>query len=158
MRELGRHDFGFQTGSWRVKHRKLRRRLDNCGEWESFDGTCEARELLDGAANIEEHRIDDPAGSYGAVALRSVDLSTGEWSIWWLDGRGSGQLDVPVKGGFENRVGTFYALDRLRGEPIDIRFIWSAIGPQTAHWEQAFAPAGSGRWETNWTMLFERVA
>ena len=46
-------------------------------------------------------------------------------------------LDPPVKGRFENGVGTFTPRP-LRGKPM--RFMWSKITPTSAHWEQAFSP------------------
>lgn len=148
--------FAFQTGRWRVTHRKLRSMLSGCEDWDEFGGTCEARELLRGNANIEEHWIEDPCGAYRAIGLRSINLKTDQWAIWWLDGR-IGELDVPVHGRFEGGKGVFFASDTLNGQPIDIRFTWSEMAANSARWEQAFAPAGSVRWEVNWRMLFERI-
>jgi hypothetical protein len=41
--ENQRGRFAFQTGTWRVQHRKLRERLQNCTDWNEFGGTCAAR-------------------------------------------------------------------------------------------------------------------
>jgi len=57
-----------------------------------------------------------------AIALRSYDSKTGEWSIWWLDGRyPSGPLDPPVKGRFDAGVGTFYSDYMNNGKPERVR-------------------------------------
>jgi hypothetical protein len=86
------------------------------------------------------------------------DPKTGEWSIWWFDGRNpSGKLDPPVRGRFVNGVGTFLADDTLRGKPIRVRFIWSDITPTSAHWEQAFSPDAGKTWETNWITDFRKA-
>lgn len=154
--ETQRHAFAFQTGSWRVSHRKLRSRLSGSSEWDEFPGTCEARELLGGNGNIEEHHMDDPAGAYSAVGLRALNAKTNEWAIWWLDGR-AGEIDVPVRGRFEDGRGIFRASHTLDGRAIDVCFIWSEITPNSACWEQAFALAGTGGWEVNWRMRFERA-
>jgi hypothetical protein len=83
---------------------------------------------------------------------------SGQWSIWWLDGRFPlGPLDPPVRGEFKDGVGTFYADDTFNGKPIRIRFIWSHISAATCRWEQAFSSDRGARWETNWTMNFERA-
>jgi hypothetical protein len=63
----------------------------------------------------------------------------------------------PVKGGFENGVGTFYADDTLRGKPIRVRFSWSRITTISAHFEQAFSADGGKSWETNWITDFRRM-
>lgn len=153
----GRHDFAFQTGDWRVHHRKLQGRLVGSTQWVEFHGTCRAWEVLDGQGNFEEHRIDDPAGAYGAAAFRQADLKTGEWSIWWFDPR-QAKVDPPVRGNFRDGVGTFLADDELAGRPIKVRFIWSAITATSARWEQAFSGDDGRTWEVNWIMTFERVA
>jgi len=150
------HAFAFQTGSWRVRHRKLKERLAGCTDWVAFDGTCRAWELLDGAANADDHRLDDPAGAYAAATVRRMDPATGLWSIWWLDSRFS-EIAPPVVGRFENGVGTFRGADVLRGRPIDVRFIWSGLGAAAARWEQAFSGDGGASWETNWVMDFART-
>ena len=112
---------------------------------------------MDGLANMDDNVFDMPGGTYRGVALRSYDPKSGQWAIWWLDGRNPfGDLDPPVKGRFENGVGTFYADDTLRGKPIRVRFIWSHITATSAHWEQAFSPDGGKTWEINWLTDFRR--
>jgi len=39
-----------------------------------------------------------------------------------------------------------------------VRFIWSGIKADSAHWEQAFSGDGGKTWETNWTAEFKKVA
>ncbi len=149
-------DFAFQTGAWRVHHRKLKERLVGSTEWLEFSGTCHAWEVMGGEANVEDQVLDDPTGAYRASAFRRRAPETGEWSIWWFDGR-SGTVDPPVQGKFENGIGRFYTEDQLRGRPIKIRFVWSDISANSARWEQAFSNDGGATWEVNWTMTFERV-
>ena len=126
--------------------------------WEEFDGTCVCQPLMAGAGNVDDNLLELPAGSYRAVGLRAFDPAQGKWSIWWLDGRTPGRIDVPVVGGFENGVGTFIADDMFRGRPIKARFMWSDITATTAIWRQAFSPDGGATWETNWVMHFTRTA
>lgn len=149
-------EFGFQTGEWRVRHRKLKQRLAGCLEWSEFSGTCRAFEVMGGEANVEDNFLDDPAGAYRASAFRRRDPDDGQWRIWWHDGRSS-SLDPPVQGRFQDGVGTFMARDTLNGQPIVVRFVWSDITTNTARWEQAFSADDGVTWEVNWVMDFERV-
>ncbi|HEY1012705.1 MAG TPA: hypothetical protein VGE07_08385 [Herpetosiphonaceae bacterium] len=149
-------DFDFEFGDWHVSHRRLRERLAGCTEWDSFSGRASTRPVLGGFGNVEDNLIDLPGGSYRALALRSFDPAARRWSIWWLDARFPGQVDVPVVGEFADGVGTFYADDALDGRPIKIRFLWFAADPARPRWEQAFSADGGASWETNWTMDFSR--
>jgi hypothetical protein len=91
--------------------------------------------------------------------LRTFDAESGLWSIWWVDGRSPlGPLDPPVRGGFEEGTGVFFADEIFNGKPIRVRYTWSAISPTTCHWEQAFSTDGGATWETNWLMDFRRAA
>ena len=149
--------FDFQTGQWRVRHRRLRSRLTGCTEWDAFDGTCEARPILGGNGNIEDNWLNFPGDELRAVALRSFDPASRSWAIWWLDGRYPHTLDVPLIGHFEDGVGTFFADDVLDGKPIKLRFLWLDTDTDAPHWEQAMSANGGDTWETNWTMDFERA-
>ena len=153
----GVHDFDFEIGEWRVHHR-VKRPADS-HQWLEFEGTCSHRALMDGRANVENHTFNKPTGvSYG-VALRAYDAKTGQWSIWWLDGRyPSGPLDPPVMGSFDNGVGTFYSDGTLDAKPVRTRFTWSHITPTSARWEQAYSFDAGKTWETNWIMEFQRAS
>ncbi len=155
----GVHDFDFIVGEWRAHHRRLKERLAGSREWIEFEGTQSARQVLGGAANVDDNILEMPAGSYRGFTLRAFDPKTNLWAIWWLDGRTpEDPLDPPVRGRFENGVGTFYADDTFKGKPIRVRFTWSHPTPTTNHWEQAFSPDGGKTWETNWITDFTRVS
>lgn len=151
----GRHDFAFQTGHWRVRHRKLRQRLADSADWFEFDGTCDAWEILGGDGNLDDHYLNDPAGAYRAATFRRIDPETGAWLIWWADGR-RGSLDDPMRGSFKDGKGLFFGRDVLNGRPIEVRFIWACDKPEMPRWEQAFSADGGRNWETNWIMTFSR--
>jgi len=151
----GLRDFDFLIGQWRVHHRVLK---PDTGRWVEFDGTSSTRKLMDGWGNVEDNVLDPPSGTYRAVGLRAYDPKTGQWVIWWLDGRNPfGTLDPAVKGRFENGVGHFYSDDTLNGKPIRTRYTWSHAAAASAHWEQAYSSDGGKTWETNWIMEFQRM-
>jgi hypothetical protein len=150
------NDFDFFHGRWAVHHRRLKDRLAGCTEWEIFGGTTAVQPLLGGAGNVDDNVIELPAGAYRAATFRAFDPATKQWAIWWLDGRHPHAVDVPMIGRFENGIGTFFADETFRGQPIKVRFLWSGITPTSARWEQAFSPDGGKTWETNWEMDFTR--
>jgi len=149
-------DFDFVMGNWQVKHRRLKERLANSQEWIEFDGAMSTRKILGGFGNVEDNLLCFPDEEFRAVALRSFDPVSKQWSIWWLDGRFPGRLDVPVVGSFNDGVGTFFADDTFEGAPIVVRFQWARIHVDKLLWEQAFSADKGNTWETNWTMNFYR--
>jgi uncharacterized protein DUF1579 len=154
---VGLHDFDFQVGDWRVHHRV--KRPTGSDPWLEFEGTCSNRGLMDGWANVEDHTFNKPNGVSHGVGLRAYDPKTGQWAIWWIDGRAPhGNLDPPVKGRFDKGVGTFYSDYVDQGKPMRVRFIWSNITSTSARWEQAFSSDAGATWETNWTMDFRRAS
>lgn len=155
--QSGAHDFDFLVGHWRVRHRRLKERLEGCTEWQEFEGTSTLRPLMGGHGNVDDNLIDLPAGRYRAISMRSYDPATGLWAIWWLDARQPHQLDPPVVGRFEGGAGTFYADDQFKGRPIRVRFLWTDITAGSARWQQAFSEDGGRTWETNWVMDLQRA-
>jgi hypothetical protein len=153
----GMNDFDFFVGRWHVHHRRLKARLADGREWQTFDGRTTVRKILGGQGNLDDNVIELPDGAYRAATLRSYDPKTQKWSIWWLDARNPHALDAPTIGSFENGVGTFFADDTFNGKPVKARFVWSHIAPRSARWEQAFSPDGGENWEINWTMEFART-
>lgn len=153
----GLHDWDFITGRWTVRHRRLVARLAGSDEWQEFAGTSELWHLMGGAGNVDDNWVDLPGDPYRAASLRSFNATTGEWSIWWLDGRHPGVLDVPVVGRFVDGVGRFEADDTVNGRPIRVRFLWTRIDTSSPRWEQAFSADDGQTWETNWEMDFTRA-
>src|SRR5262249_32455520 len=154
-RLTGAHDFDFLAGAWRVHDRRL---TPDGRHGVAFDGTCSNRPIMGGAANLEEHILNAPNGIYRAVALRAFDAKSGEWAIWWLDGRyPSGPLDPSlVKGHFENGNGRSYAEYLQGGKLMRGRFLWSNITSNSARREQGSSADRGKTWNPNWMMTFER--
>ncbi|MGA2421455.1 MAG: DUF1579 domain-containing protein [Candidatus Acidiferrum sp.] len=154
----GLHDFDFLVGQWQAHHRKLKERLANSHEWVEFEGTLMNQPLMGSYSNVDDTVLSVPGAPYRGVALRSFDLKTQQWSIWWLDSRTpSAPLDPPMIGGFHNGVGIFYGDDTVKGKRVRARFIWSNITPTSCHWEQAASPDEGKTWETNWVQDITRV-
>lgn len=151
-------DFDWLFGAWRVRHFRLKERLNDNNEWVEFDGTCVSQPMMAGLGNVDDNVLELPEGSYRAVGLRAFNRATGKWAIWWLDERNPHLIEPAVFGGFADGVGTFIGDDVFRDKPIKVRFQWSKITRTTAHWEQAFSPDGGKTWEVNWRMDFVRAS
>ena len=63
-------------------------------------------------------------------------------------------MDPPMKGRFDDGVGTFYSDSTLDGKPIKVRFTWSGATAGNPHWEQAYSDDGGKTWVVNWIMDF----
>jgi hypothetical protein len=156
-RAVGAADFDFLHGSWEVEHRRLRHRLADDSEWQTFGGSCECRPVIGGIGNIDDCLLALQDGAYRAATFRLFNADRQLWSIWWADGR-RGELEPPVLGRFNDGVGRFVGDDTFEGRPIKVRFIWSDISANSARWEQAFSDDRGTNWETNWVMTFVRAA
>lgn len=151
------HDWDFLLGRWTVRHRRLKARLTGSTEWEEFAGTSIVWSTLGGQGTVDDNLLELPGGTYRAVGIRAFDHEARHWSIWWLDSREPSRIFPPVRGGFKDGVGTFLGDDTLNDRPIKVRYRWSEITPNSAHWEQAFSPDNGATWEINWVMAFARV-
>lgn len=151
----GARGFDFLIGSWSVRHRRLKQRLANSHEWEEFPGTLDVRPILHGLGNVDENVLEAPKGRYLATSLRVFDRQSGKWSVYWVDGRGSG-LDKPVVGQFRGRIARLYNDDEFDGRPIKVRATYRDLGVGRANWDQAFSVDGGRSWEINWIMEFTR--
>lgn len=148
-------DFDFLFGRWTVQHRRLRARGARGGDWDAFAGTAFTEPRMGGISNIEQH--DCPARGWRGVALRTLDLASGQWSIYWISDR-DGRLSPPVVGGFHDDGCRLEGPDVDDGRPITARYEWSRIRSGAPRWEQHFSYDGGATWELNWVMDFARAA
>lgn len=146
-------DFDFLIGTWRVQHRRLGDPLDPASEWTEFEGTQHVHSYLNGAVSVDETTLAEPG--HRGLAFRTYDPTAKEWTIYWVDSR-RGRLEPPVRGRFEDGVGTFYGTDEVYGQLVDVRFLWSDISATAARWRQAFSVDGGTTWLPNWEMRFTR--
>jgi hypothetical protein len=155
----GQHDFDFEIGTWKIHLKRLKDRLAGSTTWVEFDGTSVTRKLWDGHANIEEFETDAAGLHIEGLTLRVYNPQTRQWSIYWANSKDPalGQPITPMVGEFKNGVGEFYDQELWNGRSVFVRFIWSNLTPNSAHFEQAYSDDGGKTWEVNWITDQTRV-
>jgi hypothetical protein len=142
----GQHDFDFLFGRWKIH---LRRRQPAANAWAEFDGYGIYRKVWDGRANLNEFEAEGPDGHVEGLTLRTYNPGTRQWSLYWASSR-DGILAPPQVGEFHDGVGEFYAQDTIEGRSVFVRYVWSRITADSAHFEQAFSADGGRTWDVNW--------
>jgi hypothetical protein len=157
----GRHDFDFLFGAWQIANRKrVKPLVEGDDEWIEFEAFSVAQPIVAGLGNVDTYRAHDFPGRPGfeGFALRLFEPKTGLWRIWWASSLGSGLLDEPVVGRFENEgVGRFECDDILEGVQLRVRYEWRVIDTDTLNWQQSFSFDGRRTWDTNWVMDSTRI-
>jgi hypothetical protein len=152
----GQHDFDFELGNWKIHLKRLVHPLTGSKAWFEFDGTSVAKKLWDGRAQIEQFETDGASGHIEGLTLRLYNPESHQWRLYWANGK-DGVLEQPMIGEFKNGIGEFYDQEPLNGRAIYVRFIWSQITPNSAHFEQSFSDDGGKTWEVNWITDQTRV-
>lgn len=156
----GRHDFDFLHGQWRIRNERLKLRLSGSTDWEIFGATQVCQPLLGGMGNVDDFVSDwtRPGSSerFIGMTLRLFRPESRQWNIYWA-GNHDGTLEPPMTGAFADGVGTFQGIAEHEGQPVRVRFRWSRLGGNAAHWQQAFSADDGNTWETNWHMWFRRT-
>lgn len=155
--EDGRTGFDFLIGTWTVRNRRLRSRLNGCTEWDEFPSTCRSWKILDGLGNQDEFTIDAPEGRVVATTVRLYDPATNEWTLNWAATTTPGRFDPPVIGRFDGVRGEFHSHEPFAGRHIFSRFVWTVESDRACRWEQAYSADGGRTWETNWIMELTRT-
>jgi hypothetical protein len=147
------HDFDFFAGAWVTRQHRLRARGVGSNDWEEFPATLCMALYLGGTANVDERYM--PTKAWAGLTLRTFDLEKRQWSIYWVSSK-TGTIGSPVVGGFDGNRGEFYGDDEDNGHAVKVRYAWTKLDQNHAHWEQAFS-YDRREWETNWTADFARA-
>jgi len=152
----GQHDFDFELGTWKIHLKRLLHPLTGSTTWVEFDGTSVTRKVWDGRAFLEEFETDGAAGHIEGLTLRLYNPQSRQWSLYWANSK-KGTLDQPTIGEFKNGRGEFYDMEPFNGRQILVRYVWSDITPNSAHFEQSYSDDGGKTWEANWITDQTRV-
>jgi hypothetical protein len=153
----GQHDFDFELGTWKIHLKRLQHPLTGSHTWTEFDGTSVTRKVWDGRAQLEQFETDGSAGRIEGLTLRLYNPESRQWSLYWGTSK-SGTLSLPATvGEFKDGRGEFYDQEPFNGRMIFVRYLWSGITPNSAHFEQSFSDDGGKTWEVNWITDQTRV-
>jgi hypothetical protein len=153
-------DFNFLTGKWKMYHRRLNKRLENCKDWTEFESIDTNYTILSGTADMDIYSTTEMPGMQGklfeGVTLRLFNPQTRLWSLYWAASN-RGVLDPPVVGSFQNNIGHFFTKDTINGKPVIVLFRWDMRNKNKPVWSQAFSADSGKTWEWNWYNVSERI-
>jgi len=153
----GQHDFDFELGTWKIHLKRLQNPLAGSNSWVEFDGTSVTRKVWDGRSQLEEFEVDSPTGHIEGLTLRLYNSKTHQWSLYWANSKNGAISGPPNVGEFKNGRGEFFCQDTINDKAILVRYVWSDITPDTAHFEQSYSDDGGKTWEVNWITDQTRV-
>lgn len=145
----GQHDFDFEIGKWKTELKVLKNPLSGATTWVQYEGTTNVIAVCDGRSNLVELNVKGSAGQIVGVSLRLFNPKTNQWSLNFASMR-DGNLTIPAIGGFKDGRGEFFNEDTFGDRKILVRFVVSAITPNSCHFEQAFSTDNGKTWEVNW--------
>jgi hypothetical protein len=153
----GQHDFDFLFGTWKFHLKRRVNPLSGSDKWIEFDGVDVAQKVWDGRANEDVLELDGPAGHIEGLTLRLYNPQSHQWSLYWANGKAGMIGGPPNVGEFKNGRGVFLCQDTYKGRLVLVRYIWSDITPNSAHFEQSYSDDGGESWEANWITDQTRV-
>ncbi len=153
----GRHDFDFETGTWRIQVHRLVHPLTGSHEWVSPTGYVHiVRPVWGGRASLAQLEVTTPARRYLGLMLRLYNARLHRWSIYWAASDGD-TVDPPLTGTFSSGRGEFRNQDTYGGKRIDVRVVYWDIRPASFRTEQSFSADGGKTWEANLIQTFARI-
>ena len=154
----GQRDFDFEEGAWKIHLKRLLHPLTGSTSWVEFDGKSVTRKVWEGKAWLEEFETDGSTGHIEGMTLRLYNPKSHQWSLYWANGKDGSLSMPPTVGEFRNGVGEFYDQEMFDGRAIFVRYVWSQITPNSAHFEQSFSDDGGKTWEVTWITDQTRVS
>ena len=150
-----KHDFDFYVGNWKIRNRKLNKRLSNCDEWTEFEALQTMEIIIQGLGNTDNFLADFDGEPFEGRTIRLFNPLTKLWSMYWTDSN-TGVLQPPTVGSFEGDVGNFYTKDTFEGKDIIVKFVWDKTDIENPIWSQAFSIDKGKTWEVNWYMYMSK--
>jgi len=150
------HDFDFYVGKWKIRNRKLKKRLEQCDDWIEFEADQEMELIINGYGNTDNFITSFDGEPFEGRSLRLFDPKTKLWSMYWTDNI-SCKLQSPTVGSFDGNVGKFYDKDVHNGKEIIVLFEWDKSDIDNPVWKQAFSEDNGKTWEYNWYMYSSRI-
>jgi hypothetical protein len=153
----GQHDFDTLIGRWKFQLKRLLHPLTGSNTWVELNGTGVCFKIWDGRAQLDTVELDGSTGHIEGLTLRTYDPQSHQWRLYWANSR-TGIIDPPQVGEFKSGRGEFFAQDTINGKTILVRYAWSDMTTNSAHFEQSFSDDGGKTWEVNWITDQTRAA
>jgi|SRR5580658_911365 hypothetical protein len=141
----GQHDFDFNIGVWKTHIKRILDPLSGSSHSMLLDGTVTVRKVWDGRAQMEEIEADGPNGHWEGLTLFLYNPEAHQWTQTFADNK-NGVLESPLIGEFNNGRGELFNQDTFNGRSILVRAVWSAITPDSHHFEESFSDDGGKTW------------
>jgi hypothetical protein len=141
----GQHDFDFNIGVWKTHIKRILDPLSGSSHSMLLDGTVTVRKVWDGRAQMEEIEADGPNGHWQGLTLFLYNPEAHQWTQTFADNK-NGVLESPLIGEFKNGRGELFNQDTFNGRSILVRAVWSAITPDSHHFEESFSDDGGKTW------------
>jgi hypothetical protein len=155
----GQHDFDWMVGTWKATLKKLEKPLTGSTTWVEFEGTQTTRLIWGGRGVMDEFSVRDPKTNapVEGLTIRLYNPKSQQWSIYWANAN-NGSFSLPATmGRYTSGRGEFYDHEEYQGKMIFVRYVWSDITQNSAHFEQSFSEDGGKTWEPNWISTITRV-
>jgi hypothetical protein len=95
-------------------------------------------------------------GHIEGLTLRLYNPQSHQWNLYRANSK-DGTLGQRMIGEFKNGRGEFFNQEPFNARAILVRYVWSDITPNSAHFEQAHSDDGGKTWEVNWITNQTRV-
>lgn len=151
-------NFDFLVGKWSIINKRLKERLNNSKEWDTFPAIMESERIMNGLCVMDEFKTNHFGNDFSGLSIRILNPKTNEWTIYWADSANPElKMTEQVVGKFNNGIGEFFGTEIFKGKEVKLRFLWKRISEETAYWDQAYFDEINQKWETNWIMEFTRM-
>jgi hypothetical protein len=141
----GQHDFDFNIGVWKTQIKRILHPLSGSADSMSLIGTVTVRKVWDGRAQMEEIEADGPNGHWEGLTLFLYNPEAHQWSQTFADNK-FGVLTTPLIGAFKDGRGELFSQETVNGRSILVRAVWSAITPDSHHFEESYSDDGGKTW------------
>jgi hypothetical protein len=141
----GQHDFDFNIGVWNTQIKRILDPLSGGANSMLLNGTVTVRKVWDGRAQMEEIEADGPKGHWEGLTLFLYNPEAHQWSQTFAASK-TGVLVPPLIGAFKDGRGELFAQDTFNGRSILVRAVWSAITPDSHHFEESYSDDGGKTW------------
>jgi hypothetical protein len=141
----GQHDFDFNEGVWKNHVTRILDPLSGSTQIVELNGTVTVRKVWGGRAWLEEIEADGPNGHWEGLTLFLYNSGAHQWSQNYANSKG--ELSPPLVGSFQDGRGELFSQDTFNGRAILVRAVWSAIKPDSHHFEESYSDDGGKTWK-----------